>query len=144
MFDPTRVQTSIASKDTERPFNLQTAPTYYPTKAQFKDPLKYINSIRNEAVLYGICKIIPPKDFNPPFALNTNDFTFTTRFQHLNTMDASSRTLINYVERLEKFHKQRGFGFQIPIVDSRPLDLHALKKLVFKRGGHELVSSINN
>ncbi|KAG0337846.1 hypothetical protein BG004_007463 [Podila humilis] len=74
--DLTTVDTE-APKDPPAPnpptriFGLQDAPTYYPTEKEFLEPLKYIESIRAEAEQAGICKIIPPKGWKPPFSLDT-------------------------------------------------------------------------
>jgi histone demethylase JARID1 len=54
-----------------RMFGLQEAPTYRPTTDEFKDPVHYIQSIREEAQQYGIVKIVPPDTWNPPFAIDT-------------------------------------------------------------------------
>jgi histone demethylase JARID1 len=54
-----------------RPHGLLEAPTYRPTEAQFRDPMEYIKSIFSEASKYGICKIIPPDNWNPDFAVDT-------------------------------------------------------------------------
>jgi histone demethylase JARID1 len=55
----------------DRMFGLQEAPTYRPTPEEFKDPIQYIGKIREEASKYGIAKIVPPDDWNPPFAVDT-------------------------------------------------------------------------
>lgn len=53
-----------------RLFNLQEPPTFYPTKEEFKDTYKYIESISEEGAKYGIIKIIPPPSWNPKFAVD--------------------------------------------------------------------------
>jgi len=48
-------------------------PTFYPSVEDFSgDPLLYLEKIRPVAEKYGICKIVPPKGWNPPFALNVD------------------------------------------------------------------------
>lgn len=54
-----------------RLFGLRESPTYRPTAEQFKDPVQYIQSIREEAQKYGIVKIVPPDTWNPTFAIDT-------------------------------------------------------------------------
>lgn len=80
------------------------APIFYPTPAEFKrGPINYIAKIRSQAEKFGICKIVPPKTFRPPFAVDENCFTFIPRTQRLNELEASMRSKLNYT----------GFGFQL-------------------------------
>lgn len=123
-----------------RMFGLQEAPTYRPTAEEFKDPLAYIASIRDEAQHFGIAKIIPPDSWNPPFAIDTERFHFRTRRQELNSVEGGTRANLNYLDQLAKFHKQHGNSLtRFPSVDKRPLDLYKLKKAVETRGGFERV-----
>lgn len=57
-------------------FELEEAPTFYPTKEQFSDPLRYISSIRQKAELYGICKIVPPSSWSPSFSIDSEVLVF--------------------------------------------------------------------
>lgn len=51
-----------------------------------------------------------------------------------------TRTNLNYLDQLAKFHKQYGTNLnRFPSVDKRPLDLYKLKKAVEVRGGFERV-----
>ncbi len=56
--------------DTKRTGKLDVpyAPTFYPTIEDMEgNPLDYVEKIRPQAEKYGICKISPPKGWNPPF-----------------------------------------------------------------------------
>lgn len=48
--------------------NVPPAPVFFPTVEEFQgNPLSYIEKIRPLAESYGICKIVPPKGWDPPF-----------------------------------------------------------------------------
>jgi histone demethylase JARID1 len=73
-FDLSAVKTKSeepVSRKSKRLFGIEEAPTFYPTKDEFKDPLSYIEKISPEGEKYGIIKIVPPKDYNPDFSLKT-------------------------------------------------------------------------
>lgn len=54
-----------------REMNIPLAPTFYPTVEEFEGcPLDYIEKIRPMAQKYGICKIVPPDGWNPPFSVD--------------------------------------------------------------------------
>ncbi|KAL1956827.1 hypothetical protein VTO42DRAFT_6777 [Malbranchea cinnamomea] len=134
---PTQVREPVTRV---RPHDLQEAPTFRPTEEEFKDPLEYIRKIAPEGRKYGICKIIPPDSWNPPFAIDTERFHFRTRRQELNSVEGGTRANLNYLDQLTKFHKQHGNNLtRFPSVDKRPLDLYRLKKAVEVRGGFDQV-----
>jgi hypothetical protein len=66
---PTARSSSNTSSSTTFPGILQ-APVYYPTAEEFKSPMAYIQRIRPVAETFGICKIVPPKNWRPPFAID--------------------------------------------------------------------------
>jgi len=62
-------------------------PSYYPTEEEFADPLQYVARIRPEAEKFGICRIVPPASWKPPFALpNKETLEFETRIQTLHEL----------------------------------------------------------
>ncbi|OQO15261.1 hypothetical protein B0A48_00644 [Cryoendolithus antarcticus] len=125
---------------TERLFDLPEAPTFRPTEDEFRDPMEYMRKIAPEGSKYGIMKIIPPENWNPPFAINTERFHFRTRRQELNSVEGGNRVSNEYLDQLAKFHKQNGHSLnRFPSVDKRPLDLFRLKKTVERKGGFDSV-----
>lgn len=58
-------------KKTSRIYDLEEAPVYQPTDEEWKDPIEYMRKIAPEAKKFGICKVIPPKTWNPDFAIDT-------------------------------------------------------------------------
>lgn len=51
--------------------SIPAGPTFFPTVEEFSgNPLEYINSIRPLAEKFGICKIVPPKGWDPPFCVD--------------------------------------------------------------------------
>ncbi|KTW29773.1 hypothetical protein T552_00980 [Pneumocystis carinii B80] len=120
-----------------RPMGLHVAPTFFPTEEEFKKPLKYIESISTEGKKYGIIKIIPPKTWKPTFSIDSETFLFRTRKQVLNSMEGGFRANVSYLDRLFKFHKQRGSPIKVlPTIDRQPIDLYRLKRAVESRGGY--------
>ncbi|ORZ25529.1 JmjC domain, hydroxylase-domain-containing protein, partial [Absidia repens] len=125
----------------KRIFGLQEAPIYYPTTEEFKDPIQYIQKIKPEAEQYGIIKIVPPKEYEPGFCLNTEIFRFRTRIQKMNSMEGATRANLNYLDKVQKFHRVlHGKPIsRIPVLDKRPIDLYRLKNDVAEKGGFQKV-----
>ncbi|OAX43353.1 hypothetical protein K503DRAFT_765912 [Rhizopogon vinicolor AM-OR11-026] len=124
-----------------RPFGLEDCPVFCPTSDEFKDPMAYIRTISEKAKNYGICKIIPPVGWKMPFVTDSEAFRFKTRLQRLNSIEASSRAKVNFLEQLYRFHKQQGNPrVSVPTINHKPLDLWLLRKEVQKLGGYEAVT----
>ncbi|KAH9833659.1 PLU-1-like protein-domain-containing protein [Rhodofomes roseus] len=126
---------------TDRPFGLTDCPVFHPTPEQWKDPLGYIRSISDNAKKYGMCKIVPPAGWDMPFVTDTERFRFKTRLQCLNSIEASSRAKVNFLEQLYRYHKQQGNSrVTVPTINHKPLDLWSLRKEVQKLGGYDAVT----
>lgn len=116
------------------------APVFTPTEEEFADSLAYIAKIKPIAEKYGICKIKPPKDWQPPFAVDVDKFRFVPRVQRLNELEAKSRIKLNFLDQLAKFWELQGSSLKIPHVERKLLDLYELYKTVEKEGGMEAIS----
>ncbi|KAM4664592.1 lysine-specific demethylase 5C isoform 2-T2 [Discoglossus pictus] len=112
-------------------------PVFEPTWEEFKDPLGYIAKIRPIAEKSGICKIRPPVDWQPPFAVEVDNFHFTPRIQRLNELEAETRVKLNYLDQIAKFWEIQGSSLKIPNVERRILDLYSLSRIVQEEGGYE-------
>ncbi|XP_060607947.1 lysine-specific demethylase 5A-like isoform X1 [Ruditapes philippinarum] len=116
------------------------APVFTPTEEEFADSLAYIAKIKPIAEKYGICKVKPPKDWQPPFAVDVDKFRFVPRVQRLNELEAKSRIKLNFLDQLAKFWELQGSSLKIPHVERKLLDLYDLYKTVEKEGGMESIS----
>ncbi|CAK9140611.1 unnamed protein product [Ilex paraguariensis] len=76
---------------------LEEAPAFHPTEEEFKDTLKYVESIRQQAEQYGICRIIPPPSWQPPCLIKEK-----------NTWERSKFT--SRVQRIQKLYSERKQG----------------------------------
>ena len=67
-------------------------------------------------------------------------FRFKTRLQRLNSIEASSRAKLNFLEALYRFHQQQGNPrVSLPTINNKPLDLWLLRKHVHNLGGYDEV-----
>ncbi|XP_028910355.1 lysine-specific demethylase 5A isoform X2 [Ornithorhynchus anatinus] len=115
-------------------------PVFEPSWEEFTDPLGFIGRIRPLAEKTGICKIRPPKDWQPPFACEVKSFRFTPRVQRLNELEAMTRVRLDFLDQLAKFWELQGSTLKIPVVERKILDLYALSKIVANKGGFEMVT----
>ncbi len=66
---------------------IQEAPIFRPTEEEFTDPLVFIEGIRHIGEKFGICKIVPPESWKPPFCIDMENFKFKPRIQKLNELE---------------------------------------------------------
>lgn len=79
-FDPESVpKPSLSNQDrstqpgkTPNVFGLPLCPVFFPSSEEFKDPFRYIDSVRLEGEKYGIIKIVPPSGWIPPISISSD------------------------------------------------------------------------
>lgn len=126
-----------------RPLNLPQALVFKPSAAEFADPLKYIASIRSQAEQYGICKIIPPEGWAPPFAIDKQSFKFPTNIQAIHELQErlGLQAQHEFHEDLKQCMLQEGKAIKKPpVFAGKEIDLFKMYKAVHKRGGYAAVT----
>ncbi|XP_050375974.1 lysine-specific demethylase JMJ17 [Argentina anserina] len=123
--------------------NIPSAPVFYPSEDEFRDPLEYIYKIRAEAEPYGICRIVPPESWKPPFALDLDSFTFQTKTQAIHQLQVRPASCDSTTFELEynRFLEDQG-GKRLRrkvVFEGEELDLCKLFNAVKRYGGFDKV-----
>eukprot|EP00730_Choanoeca_flexa_P007951 TRINITY_DN12416_c4_g2_i2.p1 TRINITY_DN12416_c4_g2~~TRINITY_DN12416_c4_g2_i2.p1 ORF type:complete len:715 (+),score=150.71 TRINITY_DN12416_c4_g2_i2:152-2296(+) len=115
-------------------------PVYYPTIEQFENPLAFIESIRQEAEQYGICKIVPPKEWQPDFKLQDTQFKFGTRLQPTYKLYNRLGSTSVFEEALKLHLAKEGIVLdKWPAIGGIDVDLAAMDRVVNEFGGCQCV-----
>ena len=121
---------------TKAAFTLPECPVYRPTVEEFTEPLDYIASIRAEAEKFGICRIIPPKQWQPSFQLSEAAFKFSTRKQRIHQLYTRCGPTSHFVDCLREHLRSEGTeSFDLPMLGNVELDLYKLSQCVAQHGG---------
>lgn len=126
------------------PFTPPDAPVFRPSADEFENPLRYIASIRPVAEPYGICKVIPPPGWKPPFVLDRSRFRFKTRIQSVHELQNrpdKAEAAAAFQQQYKAFLELTGRPVRkTPVLGGAPLDLAKLFSTVQKKGGYEVVT----
>eukprot|EP01012_Entosiphon_sulcatum_P025381 TRINITY_DN306_c1_g1_i1.p1 TRINITY_DN306_c1_g1~~TRINITY_DN306_c1_g1_i1.p1 ORF type:complete len:704 (+),score=67.03 TRINITY_DN306_c1_g1_i1:144-2114(+) len=118
------------------------APVFYPTEEEFKDPISYIEIVRQTAEQFGMCRIVPPKSwpFSPDTArCNLGKFSFITKSQPVHLLNNRMPPALAFHCHLKKYHQK----FRTPVISGVPVDLYALACAVRDFGGFVAVEEAN-
>lgn len=74
------------------------------------------------------------QDWQPPFAVDVDNFKFTPRIQRLNELEAHTRIKLNFLDQIAKFWELQGSSLKIPVVERKALDLYSLHRHVWSEG----------
>ncbi|PSN53135.1 hypothetical protein C0J52_06256 [Blattella germanica] len=91
------------------------APVFEPTVDEFQDPLGYIRKIRPFAEQSGICKIKPPPNWQPPFAVDVDrcGFQSSVMDESVNGSDDAS----DYVPDLIQLGQVGNVAVEVSAID---------------------------
>ncbi|KAL1525920.1 hypothetical protein AB1Y20_020746 [Prymnesium parvum] len=109
------------------------APILRPSSAEWQDPFAYIRSVSVLVEQYGIARIIPPPDWDPPFALDASGTQLSTTARRLSDHAECDAHRARFLRAIAETHDAE------PPPLGRQLDLYQLYTLVAARGGHDAV-----
>merc|ERR550532_1909984 len=113
------------------------APTFRPTEAEFKDPLRYIQKIRGYAEQFGMCKIIPPSSFKPECNVD-DDMRFTAYNQYVHKLMNRWGPNSKEMAAIKKYLDTQNVTINAnnhPVISGVEIDLPALYHAVQSLGG---------
>lgn len=136
---------SCRSQSVAKALSVQEAPVFYPTEEEFEHPLEFLAAIRPKAEPSGLCRVVPPPSWKPPFALNKATFSFKTRVQSVHELqqrvDPAQRAQEFYSQYRAWYLRTHGRAFsRAPSFAGKDVDLPLLFRLVLRRGGHAQVT----
>ena len=127
-----------------RQLQLPEAPVFHPTEQEFADPLRYIAGIRAQAEPYGLCRVVPPAGWAPPFAIDSQVLHFRSLVQQVHELQESERDPVvrsGFQDSFAAFQAAKGSPLKkTPTVSNQDIDLCSLFRMVSRRGGYYVVT----
>ena len=132
-------KTEVAEED-KSIFGLVEAPVFYPTAEEFADPTSFLDRIQPIVEPFGICRIVPPKEWNRDVwksQINPSTFSFNTKSQSVHYLQRRNGEYTQFMVKLQYFwtNVARFPLEKLPEIDGTPVDLYALHCAVRDAGG---------
>ena len=117
-------------------------PIFRPSVEEWKDPLKYLSSLRVQVQPVGMAKIVLPSSnsWEPPFSIDRKKTKFMTKLQRIHELKSRDSVAdakefwaayISFQESTGSKTKRK------PLFNGQEIDLYKLFRLVTKRGGYK-------
>ncbi|XP_033848688.2 protein Jumonji-like isoform X3 [Acipenser ruthenus] len=118
------------------------APVFRPTHKQFQDPLVYIESIREQAEPYGLCRVVPPQDWRPECKLS-DEMRFVTKVQYIHKLGRRWGPNVQRLACIKKHLNSQGITMEEPpLIGGCELDLARFFQLINDMGGMQQVTDL--
>lgn len=114
-------------------------PVFRPTEAEWRDPLRYLASIRRQGELIGMAKIVPPPRWEGQHTPDRESVRFKTKTQAVHELQWKDTVteakqfwaMFNAFQESTGASKSR----KKPVFAGQEIDLYRLYRVVGKRGG---------
>lgn len=122
---------------------LPECPVFRPTAEQFKNPIEFLKSVRDQVAPYGICRIVPPPEWDRDCFwknVNPDHFRFPTKVQSVHQFLHRKGPAEKFIYKVKKFWTRSGAPLgALPFIDGMEVDLYRLNEQVQRFGGFEQV-----
>ncbi|KAI8106581.1 hypothetical protein M9435_001123 [Picochlorum sp. BPE23] len=116
-------------------------PVFRPTEAEWRNPLGYLASVRRQAELAGMAKIVPPTKWEPSHTFDRASLKFKTTSQCIHELQVKDTVTEakQFWAMFNAFQESTGGGKgrKKPLFAGQEIDLYRLYRIIRKRGGYE-------
>uniref|UniRef100_A0A6Q2YW68 Protein Jumonji n=1 Tax=Esox lucius TaxID=8010 RepID=A0A6Q2YW68_ESOLU len=118
------------------------APVFRPDQREFQDPLVYLDSVRERAESFGLCRVLPPSDWRPECKLN-DEMRFVTQVQRIHKLGRRWGPNVQRLACIKKHLKTQGINMEDPpLIGGCEVDLARFFQLINDMGGMQQVMDL--
>ncbi|XP_075962632.1 protein Jumonji isoform X1 [Anarhichas minor] len=118
------------------------APVFRPVPREFQDPLVYLDAVREQAEVAGMCRVGPPPDWRPECKLS-EEMRFVTQVQRVHMLGRRWGPNVQRLACIRKHLKSQGITMdEPPVIGGCEVDLSRFFQLINDMGGMQQVMDL--
>ena len=99
-------------------------PLFRPAPREFQDPLAYLDAVREQAEVAGMCRVVPPPDWRPECKLN-EEMRFVTQVQRVHMLGRRWGPNVQRLACIRKHLKSQGITMdEPPVIGKQARHMH--------------------
>ncbi|RVE67032.1 hypothetical protein OJAV_G00113320 [Oryzias javanicus] len=115
---------------------------FRPAPREFQDPLVYLDAVREQAEVAGMCRVAPPPDWRPECKLN-EEMRFVTQVQRVHMLGRRWGPNVQRMACIRKHLKSQGITMdEPPVIGGCEVDLSRFFQLINDMGGMQQVMDL--
>ncbi|XP_069031801.1 protein Jumonji isoform X2 [Embiotoca jacksoni] len=117
-------------------------PVFRPAPREFQDPLVYMDAVREQAEVAGMCRVVPPPDWRPECKLS-EEMRFVTQVQRVHMLGRRWGPNVQRLACIRKHLKSQGITMdESPVIGGCEVDLSRFFQLINDMGGMQQVMDL--
>ncbi|XP_022065839.1 protein Jumonji [Acanthochromis polyacanthus] len=117
-------------------------PVFRPAQREFQDPLVYLDAVREQAEVSGMCRVVPPPDWRPECKLS-EEMRFVTQVQRVHMLGRRWGPNVQRLACIRKHLKSQGITMdEPPVIGGCEVDLSRFFQLINDMGGMQQVMDL--